>query len=107
MGIGILRGGRALWLSFALIVTSRANVVDWSMTLTPQSPAALSNQTIDFKITCVNYSAQDIFFSDFGDGQSITVDLEGNVVGNGAWGAGLDCFVQTLFLTSADPIDIP
>jgi hypothetical protein len=107
MGIGILRAGRVLLLSLALIGISRADVVDWSMTLSPQFTRAISNETIDFQITFVNNSKQDIFFSDFGDGQGITVDLAGNVVGNGACGPGVDCFVQNLFLTSPDPIDIP
>ena len=106
MGIGILRAGRVLLLSLALIGISRADV-DWSMTLSPQFTQGTSNETIDFQITFVNNLTQDIFFSDFGDGQGITVDLQGNVVGNGACGPGVDCFVQSLFLTSPDPIDIP
>jgi len=76
------------------------------MTLSPQFTST-SNGTIDFLITFSNNLSQDIFFSDFGDGQGITTDLAGNVVGNGACGPGLDCFVQNLFLTSPDPIDIP
>jgi hypothetical protein len=107
MRIEILRAWRALLLGFTLTGISIGGPIDWSMTLSPQSTNAISNQTIDFLITFANNSTQDIFFSDFGDGQGITVDLEGNVVGNGACGPGADCFVQNLFITSPDPIDIP
>ncbi|HEY6340510.1 MAG TPA: PEP-CTERM sorting domain-containing protein [Bryobacteraceae bacterium] len=103
---GILRAERVLLLTLALIGTSRGSA-DWSMTISPQSAQATSNETIDFQITFFNNLSQDIFFSDFGDGQGITVDLEGNVVGNGTCGPGVDCFVQNLFVTSPDPIDIP
>ncbi len=98
---------RTLLLGFTLIGFSAADPVDWSMTLTPQSAVATSNEVVDFLITFSNSSTQDIFFSDFGDGQGITINLGGNVVGNGACGAGDDCFSQNLFLTSPDPIDIP
>ena len=37
----------------------------------------------------------------------ITINLGGNVLGNGACAPGEDCFVQNLFITSDDPIDIP
>ena len=106
MRIGILRAGRALLLGLTLSGISMGAILDWSMTLSPQSTKATSGETVDFQITFVNNLTQDIFFSDFGDGQGITVDLEGNVVGNGACGSKVDCFVQNLFLTS-DPIDIP
>jgi hypothetical protein len=107
MRIGILRAGRVLLLGLTLSGISMGAVLDWSMTLSPQSTKATSGETIDFQITFVNNLTQDIFFSDFSDGQGITVDLEGNVVGNGACGPGVDCFVQNLFLTSPDPINIP
>jgi hypothetical protein len=106
MRIGISRVWRMLLLNLALMGISRGNPIEWSMTLSPQFSAA-SNGTIDFLITFSNNLGQDIHFSDFGDGQGITVDLEGNVIGNGACGPGVDCFVQNLFLTSPDPIDIP
>jgi hypothetical protein len=96
-----------LLLNLALIGISKADPVDWTMTLSPSQFAAVSNETIDFQITFTNTTGRDIFFSDFGDGPGITVNLEGNVVGSGACGPGLDCFVQDLFLTSPDPIDIP
>jgi hypothetical protein len=107
MGIGALQAGRVLVLSGLLAGVCKGGAIDWSMMLSPQSAVATSNQTLDLQITFVNNSTQDIFFSDFGDGQGISVDLEGNVVGNGVCGIGVDCFVQNLFLTSADPIDIP
>jgi hypothetical protein len=107
MRIGISRVWRMLLLNFALMGISRGNPIDWSMTLSPGQVNASSNGTIDFQITFSNNSGQDIFFSDFGDGQGITVDLQGNVVGSGACGPGVDCFVQNLFVTSPDPIDIP
>lgn len=105
MRSGILKIGTVLLLSLAFSGISWADP-DWSMTLTPQSTGAGPNTTVDFQITFVNNMTQDLFFSDFGDGQSITVDLEGDVVGDGTCGPGVDCFVQNLFLTSADPIDI-
>jgi hypothetical protein len=87
--------------------TANADSVDWRMTLSPAAMAAQSGETIDFMITFANNLSQDMFFSDFGDGQGITVDLEGSVLGSGACGPGVDCFVQDLFVTSPDPIDIP
>jgi hypothetical protein len=81
--------------------------MDWAMSLSPASTTAQSGEAIDFTITFTNALSQDIFFSDFGDGQGITVDLEGSVIGSGACGPGVDCFVQNLFITSPDPIDIP
>lgn len=102
----ILRIGRVLLLGLVLSSISRADV-DWSMTLSQQFTETNSPGLIDFQITFVNNSTQDIFFSDFGDGQGITVDLAGDVLGNGQCGPGVDCFVQSLFLTSPDPIEIP
>jgi len=101
----ILKTGTVLLLSLAFSGISWADQ-DWSMTLTPQSTGAGPNTTVDFQIMFVNNMTQDLFFSDFGDGQSITVDLEGDVVGDGTCGPGVDCFMQNLFLTSSDPIDI-
>jgi hypothetical protein len=94
-------------LAVASTQTARADDVDWTMSLSPVSTTAHSGDTIDFLITFTNALTQDISFSDFGDGQSITVDLSGNVIGNGACNPGEDCFTQNLFITSDDPIDIP
>jgi hypothetical protein len=105
------RPWRTVLLTLALVMmfseVAKADPVDWSMTLSPGSTTASSGDTIDFSITFFSNLTQDMFFSDFGDGQGLTVDLEGMVVGGGACGPGLDCFVQNLFVTSPDPIDIP
>src|SRR4051812_1623829 len=107
MRIRTSRVWRMLLLSLALRGVSRGTLMDWSMTLSPAHVTAGSNGTIDFLITFSNNLGQDIRFSDFGDGQGITVDLQGNVIGSGACGPGVDCFVQNLFVTSPDPIVIP
>jgi hypothetical protein len=101
---------RTMFFASALVAASaqiaKADGVEWTMSLSPASTTAHSGDTIDFLITFTNALTQDISFSDFGDGQSITVDLSGNVIGSGACNPGEDCFTQNLFITSDDPIDI-
>jgi hypothetical protein len=102
-----LCGGAALLIALIGAPGRAVLAADWSMSLSPQFANAISGQTVHFSITFTNALTQSIFFSSFGDGQSITVDLEGNVIGNGVCGPNVDCFVQHLFLTSSDPIEIP
>jgi hypothetical protein len=104
---GRLYLGVALTIALAAWPSHSARAADWSMFLSPQSVNAISGQTIHFDITFTNNLPESLFFSSFGDGQSLTVNLKGNVIGAGACGPLVDCFVQNLFLTSADPIEIP
>ena len=99
--------GAALAIAMAVWPSRSARAADWSMVLSPQSVNAIAGETIHLDIIFTNDLPESLFFSSFGDGQSLTVNLQGNVVGTGACGPLVDCFVQSLFLTSADPIEIP
>lgn len=99
--------GVALTIALAGWPSRSVLAADWSMILSPQSVSAISGETIHFDITFTNALPESLFFSSFGDGQSLTVNLQGNVIGSGVCGPLVDCFVQSLFLTSADPIEIP